>query len=144
MEPMYWIIFGSILIILELILPGGIVVFLGVSSLVVGLGIHYGLITSLVGALLTWFMTSIFSILILRSLFIKYFEGDSEVQNVDEDDDMIGNIVEVVEDIHPYKEGRVKFRDSFWPARCEAELTPGAKALIEARDGNVLIIKPII
>ena len=138
-----WVVFGAVLVLLEIILPGGIVIFLGISSLIVGAGVYLGIIKTIVGALLTWFIVSIVSILFLRQLFIKYFEGDSEVQNVDEDADLIGSIVEVVDEVKPYKEGRVKFRDSFWPARSNEELKVGAKALIESRDGNKLIIKSI-
>lgn len=141
---MGWLIVGIVLILSEFVIPGGIVVFLGLSALVVSLGFYFQLITNHLNGFLTWFIVSIFLMLFLRSLFIRYFEGDSSIQNVDEDSEILGSIVLVVEDIFPYKDGRVKFRDSTWSARSEDEIKSGDKALIENRDGNYLIVKSIL
>ena len=138
-----WIIAGAVMIFLEIILPGAVIVFLGVSAFIVGLGIYFNLITSVFSAFLSWFIISIFLLLFLRSMFVKYFEGDSKVQNVDEDEDLVGSIVEIVEEIKPYKDGRVKFRDTTWSARSEEEFVLGQKAIIKGRDGNILLIKSL-
>lgn len=144
MEPWsIWAIAGAIMIVLEFIIPGGIIVFLGVSAGIVGGAIYLGLITSIFSAFLAWFIVSIFSILVLRSFFMKYFEGDSKVQNVDEDAALVGMLVEVVEQVLPHKEGRVRFRDTTWGARSDEKLEIGAKAAITGRDGNHLIIKSL-
>lgn len=139
-----WASMGAILIILEFIIPGGIVVFLGVASLFVAALVHFEVITTLTSALILWFMSSIFLMLFLRSFFMKYFEGDSYINNVDEDDQMIGSVVVISEDIFPYKEGRVRFRNSTWIARSEEELKTGDSAKIIGREGNNLIIKSIL
>lgn len=144
MEPwLIWSILGSVLILLEFIVPGGIVVFLGLAAILVGGSIYAQWITSLTSALLTWFISSIFFMLFLRSVFIKYFEGDAKVHNVDEDEDILGAIVEIIEDVCPYKEGRVKFQDSTWVARSDEELLMGSNAVILRRDGNTLIIRSL-
>jgi len=82
--------------------------------------------------------------LFLRSIFIKHFEGDSIIQNVDEDIDIDGSLVEVIEEIFPHKEGRVKFRDSSWTARSDENIKVAQRAIIIHRDGNTLIIKSIL
>lgn len=138
-----WISAGIIMVLLEFIVPGGIIVFLGTAALFVGASVYFGVITSVVSALIAWFISSIFLMLFLRSVFIKYFEGDSQIQNVDEDEDLKGSVVTVVEDVFPYKEGRVKFRDSTWVARSEEEILKENKAIIVNRDGNVLVVKPL-
>jgi len=96
---MIWLVVGAVFITLEMILPGGIVIFLGMGAATVSLGIYLGWITNWVSSFLTFFISSLVYILILRSLFIQYFEGDSSVQNVDEDNDLVGAIVEVAENI---------------------------------------------
>ena len=138
-----WIALGAVMIFLELIVPGGIIVFLGLASISVGAALYYELVTTTMMALLTWFITSIFFIIFFRSFFIKYFEGDSTKQNVDEDADLVGSLVEVVEDIFSYKDGRVKFRDSTWTARSNEDIAIGSKARIVARDGNNLVVKSL-
>ena len=74
---------------------------------------------------------------------MKYFEGDSKVQNVDEDLDLIGSMVVVKDEVLPHREGRVRFRGSTWIARSDDELSPGTQAVIAGRDGNILIVKQV-
>ncbi len=140
---MYWVIFGIILVLLEVILPGGIIVFLGFAALFVGLALHLGFINTVAGALIAWFISSLFLVLVLRSFFMKYFEGDSKVDDVDESKDVIGAIVEVCEEVLPHKEGRVRFRGSTWQARSEEEFPLGSKVRVVNQDGSTLIVKSI-
>lgn len=138
-----WLIAGGVMVLLEFILPGGIIVFLGLAALVVGGGVYFGFITSILSAILTWFISSLIFMIFLRSLFMKYFEGDSQVDNVDEDIDLMGVIVEVVEDVLPHKEGRVRLRDSTWTARSDEKFEKSSSAIVCGRDGNKLVIKSI-
>ena len=57
-----WIALWAVMMFLELIVPGGIIVFLGLASISVGAALYYELVTSTMMALLTWFITSIFFI----------------------------------------------------------------------------------
>jgi membrane protein implicated in regulation of membrane protease activity len=140
---MIWISVGAVMMLLELILPGGVIVFLGLASISVGALVYLGLIKTIIMALIAWFIISLVYIFILRAFFIKYFEGDSIIQNVDEDEDIIGALVEVVEEVLPYKEGRVRFRDSTWSVRSDEEIKLGTKAVVIKRDGSKLVIKSI-
>lgn len=140
---MYWLVLGIFLVCLEFIVPGAIVVFLGVAALLVGGLLYFSIVTSWVSAFIAWFILSLFLMLFLRSLFVVYFEGDSRIDNVDEDKDMIGSVVEVIETIHPYKDGRVRFRDSSWTARSEEELAVGQKVRVVKRLGNTLQVQSI-
>ena len=135
-----WVLIGIVLSILETVVPGGIVIFLGFSALAIGGAIYIGWITSLKMAIIGWFILSIFSMLFLRSVFIKYFEGDATIDDVDEDVDYGGSIVEVVEDIHPYQDGRVKYRGTTWGARSDDEISKGESAIIVKKEDNILIV----
>lgn len=140
-QYLIWIIAGLVMIFLEFVIPGGIISFLGLSALLVGLGVYLNLFDSLITALTTWFITSLILILTLRSLFMKYFEGDSIVQNVDEDENEKGALVEITEVIYPHKEGRIKYRDTTWIARSDEQIDVGVKARILKREGNIYIVK---
>jgi membrane protein implicated in regulation of membrane protease activity len=138
-----WICLGIILILAEFLLPGAVIVFPGMAAVLVGLAIFFQWIDGSVKALTIWFVLSVFLMIFLRSFFIKYFEGDSHHSEVDELQELVGVLVEVSEDILPFKEGRIKFRDSSWVARSDQELRVGEKAIILKREGNTFVIKSV-
>jgi membrane protein implicated in regulation of membrane protease activity len=137
-----WLLSGVVLSLLELIIPGGIIVFVGVAGIIVSLLIKFGFITNLVTSFIIWFILSIIFMFVLRSFFMKFFEGETFVENTSEDEDAKGAIVEIVETIFPYKEGRIRFRGSSWKARSEKEIKKGDKGVIIERDQSVWIVKP--
>ena len=139
----YWLGFGILLMLLELLLPGGIVVFLGLAASMVATALYFNWIVEIKSAFTLWFILSIFFMLFLRSFFLQFFEGDTKVHNVDEAKDLSGSMAVVIEEIFPYKEGRVSFRDSTWIARSEERLSIGSKVLIVKQAGNLLIVKSI-
>lgn len=137
-----WLIASVVLIVLEFLIPGGVVVFLGLAGLLVFTLLKLGIIDGLYLSLIVWFISSIVMLLGLRSFFMKYFEGDSRVQSTDEDEDAYGEIVEVIEDVHPSLLGRIYFRGSTWSAKSEKVILKDSKATIIGRDSNTWIIKP--
>ncbi|MFK8139124.1 MAG: NfeD family protein [Bdellovibrionales bacterium] len=140
---MIWLGLGVLFILLEAVIPGGIIVFLGLAAVVTSGLIYFGFITTLTSALISWFIISLLMLFILRSIFMKFFEGDIEVQNVDEENEYKGAIVEVLEDIYPHKEGRVGYRDSTWRARSDDKIKSGERAIIVSKDGNDWVVKSI-
>lgn len=138
----FWLISALVLIVLEFVIPGGVVVFLGLSALIVWALLAFGIIKGLYLSLIIWFISSIIMLLLLRSFFMKYFEGDSRVQSTDEDSDAYGQTVEVIEDVNPSHPGRIYFRGSSWSAKSEVSILKNEKATIVGRDSNTYIIKP--
>jgi len=138
-----WLIAGLALALLELILPGGVVIFLGLAALAVALAFKLGFLASVAHGFIAWFILSILFLFFLRALFLKCFEGDSSVQDASEEGEYLSALVDVVEHVFPYREGRVAFRGTTWPARSEEELPSGSKAVIVGREGNIWIIKSL-
>lgn len=138
-----WVLAGCLLIVSELLIPGGVVVFLGIAGLMVGGAIKLGYLNSFSSIIFAFFFSSLFLLIFVRAFFMKYFAGDTTIHNVDEQKDAQGSIVEVVEDILPYKEGRVNFRGTAWQARSEEEIVIGSKAIIIRIEGNIIIVKSI-
>ena len=136
-----WMSVGLFLMLSELLVPGGIVVFLGVSAMIVSGAIYLGWITSVTNALITWFIISIIFMFTLRSLFMKYFEGDSEIQEVDEKSEIIGKEVTVIEEISLTQAGRVRMRETTWVATSDRHFVPGDLGVVESIEGNILKIK---
>jgi inner membrane protein len=142
-EAIIWLVTSVVLMLLEIVIPGGVVIFLGIAAGIVAASVGLGLVDTIWHSLILWFISSVVLLLGLRSFFMRYFEGDSTVQNVSEEDDYLSSVVEVVEEIHPYREGRVSFRGVTWQARSEENLPLGSSAVIRGRDGNTWIVKSL-
>ncbi len=140
---MIWSLAGFILILAELIVPGGVCIFIGVSAMIVGGSLYLEWVHTVFECLMLWMLSSIILLVFLRTLFIRKFEGDSSIQNVDEDKDLEGTLGDVIENIYPYKEGRIAVRGSTWKARSDQEIVAGQKAIVIGREGNTIIVKNI-
>lgn len=139
----YWVIASVLLILAELIVPGGIVIFLGIAGLLVAAALALGLVTTWVNVLTLWFISSLALILLLRSIATKFAPGDSSISNTDELLDELDATVNVVETIGPgEKVGRVEFRGSTWNAVSDGrEIAEGQSARIVSRDNITLVVE---
>ena len=139
-----WLICGLVLMVSEIFVPGLVVVFLGLSALLVAAGRWLGLIDGLMNSFTFWFVFSLTSVLGLRGLITKLFPGNVFRRLVDEDKDAIGHVVEVIEEASPdHDKGRIRFRGTTWKAKTEfGRIFPGQKAIIQGRQEMVWIVDP--
>ena len=142
-DPTYWFIAGVLLVLAELIIPGGIVVFLGLGCLIVALAAYFGLVGTWMGACTLFFISSIAMILLLRQFAVKFVEGDSSQGNTDELLDDLGELAVVVETIGPgNKQGRIAFRGTQWQALGDgSELPIDAQVQIVSRENVNYIVE---
>ena len=140
----FWLPLAAFFILAELILPGGIVIFLGLGALVVAGAILFGFVENWASALTLWFISTLVLIVMLRSVAMKIAGGDASVANTDETVDAFGEIVDVVESIGPgEKKGRVDFRGTEWQALGDgAVIESGSKATVVSQDNITLIVQP--
>jgi membrane protein implicated in regulation of membrane protease activity len=138
-----WIVAGAVLIVLELIVPGMVLVFLGAGALLVALLVWLGPVQTWVASITTWFIASLVLLLVLRGVFQRFMSGDAETQSTDEDFDAYGEVVDVVEAIGPDRAGRIRYRGTTWQAACyDSTLEAGTKAQIVYRDNLIWIVEP--
>lgn len=140
---MIWIGIGIVLVLAELIIPGAVLGFVGGSAILTGVLIQLGHLQGPVPIMMTFFISSIFFIMVLRTALLKLYPAEDTVHNVDETEDAIGTIVEVIETITPYRRGRIKYLDVSWAAESDVELEAGLQAIISGQDGNCWIVKAI-
>ncbi len=139
-----WIVAGAVLIVLELIVPGMVLVFLGAGALLVALLVWLGLVQTWVASITTWFIASLVLLLVLRGFLQRFISGDAETQSTDEEFDIYGKVVDVVEAIGPDKEGRIRYRGTTWQAACyDNTLEAGTKAQIVCRENLIWIVQPV-
>ena len=113
-----WIIAGVVLLLVELVVPGMVLGFLGASALLVAGLVWMGWTDTWVASLTAWFVISLVLLVTLRGLFQKLVGGEVDRQTLDDESDAYGEIVEVVETITPEKQGRIRYRGSTWLAMC--------------------------
>lgn len=139
-----FLIGGVVLIVLEMVLPGGVVAPLGLAGLVVAALVWLGVADGWLAALTVWFVLSLVLVMVGRMVFQRFMPGEEERGSTDEDAELFDQVVDVVETIEKGREGRVSLRESSWRAICyETTLQAGAKARIFYRDGLRLVVTPV-
>ncbi|MEN8223384.1 MAG: NfeD family protein [Acidobacteriota bacterium] len=145
-NDMIWAITGIVLIFIEFFIPGLVIIFFGVGALVTAL------VTFVIGnpfslplQLLTFSITSILSLVLLRKYMKKIFTGKMENENGSENFNIeIGRIVPVVEYIqHGEIGGKVKYQGTIWSAKSENSIPPGESVEIIGSKNLTLIVKKI-
>jgi len=141
-----WLIGGVVLMLLEFILPGGIVFFLGLGATLVSLLLYTGVIEGWIQAFTAWFIGSLLLIFGLRGLVQRVIPAHVERGSTDEDLDAYGQEAEVVERLPAGGEGRIHFRGSGWAARnyhTDRELEVGCKVRIVFRDNLLWTVEAV-
>ena len=118
-----WLSSGIFLTAIEFLVPGLVMVFVGLGALTVALGMHLGYIDEIVQQFITFFISSIIYLLTLRFLVLRFVPSVTRKENIDEDEEVIGSIVELVADINSGEFGRVEHSGSSWQARAEGDQT---------------------
>jgi len=113
----YWLIFGIVLIILETVIPGMVVSFVGLSALTVALLLHLQVIEALHVQILLFFAVSIFYCFTLRLLVIRLYPSDTEKKDLDNELSNINKSVKVIEEIPVGGSGRIELEGCGWIAK---------------------------
>ncbi len=140
----FWLIFGLCLIFIELLIPGLVVIFLGIGALFIALLQWLGFLETWIASFTAWFISSLAFLILLRGVFKKFLPGEVTKDYIDEDEDAFGSVVDVIETVtSENNDGRIKFRGTSWTAKCmDGEIRTGGKAKIIYRDDMVWIVEP--
>ena len=140
-----WLGSGIFLMAIEFLVPGLVMVFVGLGSLTVVFGMHFGYIDEILQQFTTFFISSIIYLLTLRFLVLRFVPSVTRKENIDEDEEVIGSIVEIVADINSGEFGRVEHSGSSWQARAEGDQTilKGEQVKIIGRDNITWIVQKI-
>ena len=138
-----WALAGLILMVAELVIPGGIVLFLGAACLIVAGSWQLAFIDSWVGAMTLWFISSMILLLAFRNVVQKMVGGDVSVANTDEGVDIYGEKAVVTETIGPGdKSGRIEFQDSSWMAVADGStIDIGENVTIVCQENISLVVE---
>ncbi|ABV85790.1 NfeD family protein [Shewanella pealeana] len=140
-----WACIGVILVLAEIILPGGIVILLGAACLVVASALAIGLVEGIVQSLTLWFISSMVLLLTFRQVTQKLIGGDAHIGNTDEELDIYDQLAIVKQTIGPAQQmGRVEFQGCEWSALGDgSEIAAGSQVRVICRDNIALVVEPI-
>lgn len=140
-----WIVLALLFACLEIFVPGGILLNLGIASLLVAIGVHQQILDTWVLTLTTWFILATLLLIVVYFFTDRFFAGDTTVENVHEELDIYGKTVQVVEQIGPgTNAGRVKFQGTTWTALSDGSIiSPGSKASIVCKENISLVVEAI-
>ena len=139
-----FLIGGVLLLFFEVVVPGGVALFLGLGGIVVAALRFIGLLTDPFTAVIAWALLSAGLTVALRPVALRYFGGDSITGITDENAETMGQSVTVTEPVSADEPGRVRFRGAAWDARTmEGTLPKGAEARIVYRDNLTWVVEPV-
>ncbi|WP_440875289.1 NfeD family protein [Thalassotalea sp. PLHSN55] len=139
-----WLTLGIILMCAELIIPGGIVVFIGLGAVLTGVLWFLGITTTWTSALVFFFIATMVLVMAFRGVSQKLVGGDSHIANTDENLDIYGKTAQVLETIGPGEHvGRIEFQGTQWPALGDGQEIPsGSEVTIVCHENISLLVEP--
>lgn len=140
-----WFLTGLVLLLLELALPGLIVMFFGAGAWVAALACMFfdiGVNTQL----FIFLLSSVLSLLLLRRWALKRFSDKQSSEktgsgNIEED--YIGKTAVTLQTLLPGQAGKVDFRGTVWDAVCARPVEEGQEVRITGYKSIQLIVEPI-
>ena len=142
--PWLWMYAGAILMLLELLAPGFVIFFFGLSAATVGLcRFAFGDAFDLTWQLAAFSAFSIVYLVFLRQWMKKVFSGTVETSRADFQNDNIGRIGKVTVAVNPPIAGRVLVGDAEWNAVSEAPLAVGADVRVVAQDNLTMKVEAL-
>ena len=135
-----WMYIGAFLMLAELMLPGFVIFFFGLSAATVG-GIRFvfGDAFTLTWQLAAFSAFSIVYLVVLRRWLKAVFTGTTTQAGVDFDNEYVGRVGKVVSAIKPPLAGRIQIGDAEWTAEADAPI--GADADVKVVSQNNLTMK---
>jgi len=140
-----WIVLAILFACAEIFVPGGILLNLGIASLLVAIGVQQQFLDTWTLTLTTWFILASLLLFILYFVTEHFFSGEYTVENTYEELDIYGKEVEVTEKIGPGTHaGRVEFQGTTWTALSDgSELNKGSHATIVCKENISLVVEAL-
>ena len=140
--PFDWFLLGLLLAVLELIIPGFVIIFFAFGAWLLAL-ITLVFDISLALQIILFVVASVSSLILLRKRLKSRFFREKVNASSNQDNEFIGKKVMVTEAISPGKNGKVEYKGANWSAKSDVEIGSGAMVEIVGQESICLIVKPI-
>lgn len=139
-----WMYAGAILMLMELMAPGFVIFFFGLSAATVGLcRFAFGEAFDLTWQLAAFSAFSILYIISLRRWLQKVFSGTVQASGEDFENENVGRLGKVTSAIRPPLTGRVMLGDAEWTAEADSPIEVGADVRVVAQRNLTMKVSSI-
>ena len=139
-----WIYAGAALMLLELVAPGFVLCFFGLSAATVGvLKFAFGDAFTPAWQLAAFSALSILYIVLLRRDLTKVFVGGKVETKTDFDNESVGRVGKLTVAIRPPLTGRVMLGDSEWTAAADCPIEAGADVRVVAQRNLTMKVEEV-
>lgn len=140
--PFVWFLIGVVFALLELLIPGLILIFFAFGALLTSL-LCLAVDVNVALQIVIFVVISVSSLVLFRKRLKSRFFQNKKDKFQSDDDEFSGQRVTVVEEISVAKEGKVEFKGAMWTATSDCELKKGDMAEIIGKESIKLIVKPL-
>ena len=134
-----WFLIGLGLLLLELVLPGLVILFFGVGAWVTALVCTFTNI-NLNFQILIFLVASLLGLVLLRKYLKNRFFNRSDKEIDDQLEEFIGRKARAITEFKDGS-GKIEFKGTNWSARCDDPLAKGDWVEITAKDSLILQVK---
>ena len=131
-----WFLIGLGLLLLELVLPGLVILFFGAGAWVTALVCAIADI-KLNLQILIFLVASLLGLVLLRKYLKNRFFSRKEKETQDQLEEFIGHKAKAVEDFKGGR-GKVEFKGTRWSARCKDPISKGQWVTIRSKESLIL------
>lgn len=136
----HWVVFGIVLVLLELAVPTFFLVWFGVGAIIVGIALAIFPALSFTWQVVLWIVCAVAFI----GLWFKVFKpGFHKTRSGTSKGAVVGEIGLVIRDIRPFEKGQIRFQkpvlgDDVWESIADEEIKAGERVKVLDVEGNVL------
>jgi membrane protein implicated in regulation of membrane protease activity len=143
LNPWWWLSIGLALLVLEVVLSGFVLLWIGIGAVISGL-VFFAVSLQLDMQLVTFAVTSILALVIGRPVLLRRLRGQQEPESGlnDRAVSLIGSTA-VLTTALTQGRGRARIADGEWSVRSTVDLPAGSAVRVEAVDGNTLQVSPL-
>jgi membrane protein implicated in regulation of membrane protease activity len=138
---LFWFILGLGLFLMELVIPGFFIFFFGLGAWITAL-ICLMADPSINLQIIIFAITSVLSLIGLRSIIQKKFFYNRGSKSDDVEDEFTGKEALAVSDFGGMQTGKVEFKGTTWTAESTSEISIGQRVLIIQKESFKLIVEP--
>jgi membrane protein implicated in regulation of membrane protease activity len=135
-----WFLVGLGLLLLELVLPGLVILFFGAGAWITALTCAIFDI-NLNMQIFIFLIASLLGLVLLRRYLKRRFFGKTDKAIEDQLEEFIGRRAKALDDFKDGS-GKVEFKGTQWTARSEGQVSKGDWVTIVQKDSLILTVKP--
>ena len=139
-----WLYAGAFLMLMELLAPGFVIFFFGLSAATVGLcRAVFGEAFTLTWQLAAFSVFAILYLAVLRRWLKTVFTGDLDTSKSDFNNEYVGRIGKVSSAIKPPLAGRVSVGDAEWTAEADGPIGVGADVKVISQNNLTFKVEEV-